>query len=70
MLLLKGILCAAHYAADLRGQSARAGGIQVGRYADLAVEGDPLTDITRLQHISLIVKEGQVYKSDGRAVEQ
>ncbi|MDT5270990.1 MAG: hypothetical protein QOH49_3176 [Acidobacteriota bacterium] len=58
---LEAILCAAHYTADLLGQLARAGGVQVGRYADLvAVEGDPLTDITRLQHISLIVKEGQV----------
>lgn len=67
---LKAILAATRDAADLLGQTANIGSIQNGRYADLvAVKGDPLTDITLLQRISFVMKEGQIYKRDGNVVE-
>ena len=65
---IKAILAATRDAADLLGQSGNIGTIQKGRYADLvAVKGDPLADITLLQTISFVMKEGQVYKRDGVA---
>jgi imidazolonepropionase-like amidohydrolase len=40
------------------------GSIEKGKLADLiAVPGDPLTDITTLQHVSFVMKEGVVYKN-------
>ncbi len=65
------ILTATHNAADLLGVSANAGSIQVGRYADLiAVAGDPLKDITRMEHVDFVMKGGIVYKRDGASVPQ
>ena len=66
---MKAILSATRDAADLLGQSANIGSIQSGRYADLvAVKGDPLADIKLLQKVTFVMKEGQVYKQDGNAV--
>ncbi len=66
---IKAILSATRDAADLLGQSGNIGTIQSGRWADLvAVKGDPLTDITLLQAISFVMKEGQIYKRDGNVV--
>lgn len=68
---IKAILSATRDAADLLGQSANIGTIQPGRYADLvAVKGDPLADIKLLQTVSFVMKEGQIYKRDGNAVNQ
>ena len=65
---MKAILSATREAADLLGQSANIGTIAAGRYADLvAVKGDPFADITLLQNISFVMKEGQIYKRDGFA---
>ncbi|MBL4618519.1 MAG: amidohydrolase family protein, partial [Marinicaulis sp.] len=39
------------------------GTIEPGKYGDLvAVEGDPLSDITELEDIDFVMKEGVVYK--------
>lgn len=39
------------------------GQIAAGMYADIiAVEGDPLADISLLQHVSFVMKDGVVYK--------
>ena len=39
------------------------GGIAAGKYADLiAVDGDPLKDISLLQHVRFVMKNGTVYK--------
>jgi imidazolonepropionase-like amidohydrolase len=52
-------------AADLLGWSDKVGSIDAGKFADIvAVNGDPLTDITVLQHVSFVMKGGVVYKSD------
>ena len=63
------ILTATHNAADLLGVSETAGSIQPGRYADLiAVKGNPLQDITRMEHVDWVMKGGVVYKRDGMSV--
>lgn len=65
------IMTATHNAADLLGVSADAGSIQPGRYADLiAVKGDPLQDITRMEHVDWVMRGGTVYKRDGVSVPQ
>ncbi len=52
-------------AADLMGWSDRIGSIQSGKLADIvAVRGDPLTDITIMQHVGFVMKDGIVYKND------
>ena len=60
-----------HYAADLLGVSDTAGSIQPGRYADLiAVKGDPLKDISVMEHVDWVMKGGVVYKRSGVSVPQ
>jgi imidazolonepropionase-like amidohydrolase len=45
------------------------GEIAPGKYADIiAVEGDPLSDISRLEHVAFVMKAGVVYRQDGRPV--
>ncbi len=41
----------------------RVGSLQAGRLADLiAVKGDPLADITRLQDVAVVIKGGLAFK--------
>ncbi len=50
-------------AADLLGQSKLIGSIKAGKYADIiAVKGDPLADITIMEHVQFVMKEGVIYK--------
>jgi imidazolonepropionase-like amidohydrolase len=45
------------------------GSIAPGKYADIiAVEGDPLSDISRLEHVAFVMKAGVVYREGGRPV--
>jgi len=61
---LEAIQSATRNAAELLGESANLGGLSSGKYADLvAVEGDPLEDITRMQSMAFVMKGGVVYKS-------
>ncbi len=41
------------------------GSIEPGKLADIiAVEGDPLNDVTLLEHVKFVMKEGKVYKNE------
>jgi imidazolonepropionase-like amidohydrolase len=51
--------------ADLLGWSDKIGAIEPGKYADIiAVDGDPLQDVTTLQHVKFVMKGGEVFKND------
>lgn len=60
------IMMGTRNAADLLGKTEDVGSIQKGRYADIvAVDGDPLSDITELQRVKFVMKGGKVYKQNG-----
>jgi imidazolonepropionase-like amidohydrolase len=60
---LEAIRSATLGAASLLGESARLGSIEPGYSADIvAVRGDPLRDITLLQKVSFVMKDGVVHK--------
>ena len=60
---LFAIQCATTHAAQLLKHSGDIGSVSAGRYADvIAVEGNPLEDITLLQKVQFVMKEGRVYK--------
>ncbi|MGH9577672.1 MAG: amidohydrolase family protein, partial [Terriglobales bacterium] len=65
MTPLQALQSATLNAADLLGWSDRAGSIEPGKWADLiAVEGDPLTDITAMQRVNFVMKGGAVVKNE------
>ena len=65
MTPLEAIRTATTKAADLMGWSDRVGSIAPGKLADLiAVEGDPLEDVTVLEHVKFVMKDGKVYRDD------
>jgi len=50
--------------AELIGKSQDIGTIETGKFADIvAVDGDPLADITRMEKVVFVMKGGEVYKS-------
>jgi len=52
-------------AAEMLGWQDRVGAIEPGRFADLvAVAGDPLADITELERVRFVMKNGEVVKND------
>jgi len=54
------------HAAELLKKSKDLGSIEAGKFADvIAVDGNPLDDITRMQHVSFVMKDGIVYKGAG-----
>jgi imidazolonepropionase-like amidohydrolase len=56
---IEAIRAATLTGADLMGWSDAVGSIEKGKFADLiAVDGDPLTDITVLQHVVTVIKDG------------
>ena len=63
MTPMQAIQSATTSAADLLGRSEDIGAIEPGKFADIvAVSGDPLTDITLLEHVQFVMKDGKVYK--------
>ena len=63
------IAAATTSAADLIGDPDEIGSIQPGRYADIiAVAGDPLADITQLEHVQFVMMAGHIYKADGKSL--
>jgi imidazolonepropionase-like amidohydrolase len=69
MTPMDAIIAATGSAADLIGDTADIGTVQTGRYADIvAVNADPLKDVTALQHVAFVMKGGAVYKENGKIV--
>jgi imidazolonepropionase-like amidohydrolase len=63
MTPMQAIQAATTSAADLLGHSDVVGSIKPGRYADvIAVSGDPLQDVSVLEHVQFVMKDGKVYK--------
>ncbi len=66
MTPMQAIQAATSNAADLLGHANEVGSIKVGKDADLiAVTGDPLMDISLLEKVEFVMKDGKVYKSAG-----
>lgn len=58
---MQSIQAATVNAADLLGWSDRIGSIEPGRFADIiAVSGDPLADVSVLEHVAFVMKGGQI----------
>jgi imidazolonepropionase-like amidohydrolase len=52
-------------AAEMLGWQDKIGAIEPGRFADLvAVAGDPVTDITELERVRFVMKDGRVIRND------
>jgi imidazolonepropionase-like amidohydrolase len=63
MTPMAAIQAATSLAAKHMGWDDRIGSLQPGRFGDvIAVKGDPLADITRLQHVDVVIKGGLVFK--------
>ena len=57
------IRCATMNATELLGWEDRVGVIEAGKYADvIGTEGDPLADISALQHVQFVMKGGKVQR--------
>jgi len=64
---MQAILSATRDAAALIGISRDAGSVTNGKWADIvAVEGNPLDDVRRLEKVTFVMKGGAVYKSGGK----
>jgi imidazolonepropionase-like amidohydrolase len=67
MTPMQAIRTGTSVAAELLGWSDRVGSVEPGKLADLvAVSGDPLSDITELERVKLVMKGGVVYKNELR----
>jgi imidazolonepropionase-like amidohydrolase len=60
---MAAIQSATSVAARYMGWADRVGSVAPGRYGDLiAVAGDPLEDVRRLQHVEVVIKGGLAFK--------
>ena len=63
MTPMQAIQSATSLAADLLGRSNELGSIKPGKYADvIAVSGDPLENVSVLENVQFVMKDGKVYK--------
>ena len=63
MTPMQAIQAATSAAADLIGRSNKFGSIKPGKYADVvAVLGDPLKDVSLLENVQFVMKDGVAYK--------
>ena len=66
---METIKSATSRAADMLEAQGQIGLVAPGAYADIvAVPGDPLADIKQLGNVQFVMKDGKVYKSDGKFV--
>jgi len=62
---LQSIQAATINVADLLGWSDKIGGLEPGKWGDIiAVDGDPLQDVTTLEHVKFVMKGGEVVKNE------
>jgi imidazolonepropionase-like amidohydrolase len=62
---LQAIQAATVNAADLLGWQGKVGSLEPGAWADIvAVDGDPLQDVTTLEHVKFVMKGGDVVKNE------
>jgi imidazolonepropionase-like amidohydrolase len=67
---IETLRAATYNAADLLGQLDNLGTLEPGKYADLvAVPRNPLDDITVMETIAFVMKDGAIYKIDGLPAE-
>jgi len=60
---LQAIQSATVNAADLLGWQDRVGTLEAGKFADLvAVDGDPLADVSALENVKVVIKGGEIVK--------
>ncbi len=65
MTPLQAIQSATINDADLLGWADKIGTIETGKWADIiAVDDDPLQDVTTLQHVKFVMKGGEVVKNE------
>jgi imidazolonepropionase-like amidohydrolase len=65
MTPMQAIQAATRNAAQALDREGDVGAIAVGRYGDLiAVGGDPLADVRRLEHVDVVIKGGKVVKGE------
>ena len=51
-------------AAEMLGWQDRVGAVEPGKFADLvAVDGDPIADISQLERVRFVMKDGQVVRN-------
>ncbi len=63
---MAAIVAATSLNAEIIGWQNDVGSLAVGKYADIiAVHGDPLNDISELEHVGYVMKGGVVYRDDG-----
>jgi len=64
MTSMQALQAATLNGADALGLKGKTGALAAGHAADIiAVHGDPLADITMLEHVEFVMKSGQIYKS-------
>ncbi len=62
---LQAIQAATVNAADLLGWQGKVGSLDAGAWADIvAVDGDPLKDVTTLERVKFVMKSGEVVKNE------
>lgn len=63
MTPIQAIRSATTVASELLGMQSQIGTVEAGKYADIvAVQGDPLQDVTVLKNVNFVMKGGEVYK--------
>lgn len=62
---MSAIVAATSLNAEIMGWQDRVGSLAAGKLADIvAVPGDPLRDITTLEHVGFVIKGGVIYRDE------